>query len=275
MADIARLGMTIFVVSTCTVIFILIWCLQVTFKYLTWFFVSEATREDVCGFIFRFISNFAVTKCNPFWRAHQLNKFPKVNNKKIIVMMNHLSSADPFLACGALLPRDGSWVAKHDLFTVPIGGWQLYNAGDLPVVFKSKGDGFDVVKGTVRPMMEKARAKLRRGRMLCIFPEGTRNPQPEGDLCPFRLGFFQLALEEGATIVPMAISGTQYLWPPKSNLVGSGDAYMTFGDPVEVSGFTDAQELADHVRKIIADLRETHPDRVERSKKLAAGEVKA
>lgn len=216
----------------------------------------------MCGWIFRSLSHFFVTIVNPFWHVHRINRLPKVNNKKVIIMMNHLSNADPFIACGSLFPKDGSWVAKNSLFTVPIGGWTLYNSGDLSVVFKDKGNSFDVVKGTVKPMMEKARKKLRRGRMLCIFPEGTRNPRPERDFFPFRLGFFQLALEEDAVIIPLAISGSEFLWPARSLLAGSGDAYLSFAEPVEASKFSDAQQLADHVRMILKSQRETHPDRI-------------
>eukprot|EP00796_Vickermania_ingenoplastis_P013228 gene13228-9074_t len=258
-----RLGMTIVLVAMVAVSFIFTWLLQVLCIAATYFFLPKEKREDMCGFLFRSISSTVTTVINPFWHVHRLNKYPKVENKKVIVMMNHLSSADPFVACGSLLPLDGSWVAKNDLFKVPIGGWQMANAGDLAVIFKKKSEGFDVVKGTVRPMMEKAREKLRRGRMLCIFPEGTRNPNPDGDLFPFRLGFFQLAIDEGAVIVPLAISGTQTLWSGKSGYVDNGHAYLSFADPVEAKDFDDAQTLADHVRIILSKQRDTHPDRRE------------
>lgn len=255
---------SVYIYLTLAFSFLVTWIVQVSFKYLSWFFISTEAREDLCGLIFRSFSHFFVTVVNPLWHIHRLNKFPKVENKKVMVMMNHLSSADPFIACGSFLPRDGSWIAKHDLFKVPVGGWLMHNAGDLPVIFKRKGSGFDVVKGTVRPMMELARQKICRGRMLCVYPEGTRNAHPDGDLCPFRLGFFQLAIEEEAAIVPMAISGTHRIWP-LHGLCNSGHAYVSFGEPIEVKGFTDAQQLADHVWKIISDLREKHPDRIKRA----------
>lgn len=253
---------TFLVVTIMTVSFILIWCIQVLVKYLLCFFITEELREDICGWIFRSVSHFFVTIVNPFWHVHRLNRLPKVANKKVIIMMNHLSNADPFIACGSLFPKDGTWVAKSSLFLVPIGGWAMGNSGDLSVIFKDKGNSFDVVKGSVKPMIEKAQKILRRGRMLCIFPEGTRNPKPNGDLYPFRLGFFQLALEEDAVIIPLAISGSEFLWPARSFLAGYGHAYLSFADPVEASKFSDAQQLADHVREAIKSQRATHPDRI-------------
>lgn len=145
---------------------------------------------------------------NPFWHVHVRNSFPDPKSHKVILMMNHLSSADPFTSIRAFFPRDGSWVCKSGLFKIPFGGWGLANAGDLCVYFRHKSESFETIKGSVGPMMDDARAKLRRGRMLCIYPEGTRNRHPEGPLCPFRLGFFSLALEEGAVIVPLAVSGS-------------------------------------------------------------------
>jgi len=199
---------------------------------------------------------------NPLWHVHALNKFPVLKNKKVILCINHLSAADPFVALGPLFPHDGSWIGKAVIFKVPLGGWGLRNAGDLAVQFKDKSKGFDVVKGTVGPMMEEARKKLRRGRMVCVYPEGTRNLNPEGPVAPFRPGFFRLAIEEGGCIVPLAMSGSEKLWPVGSKLMDSADVYFTFGEPIEASKFANAEELAEHTRKVIDNLRETHPDRI-------------
>ncbi|RNC30397.1 1-acyl-sn-glycerol-3-phosphate acyltransferase, partial [Trypanosoma cruzi] len=94
-----------------------------------------------------------------------------------------------------------------------------------------------------------------------VFPEGLRSKNPEGGLLPFRLGFFKLAVEEGATIVPIAISGTDKCWPLGSVLMDSSTAYFSCGDPVDASTFRTAEELRDHVWQLITDLRESHPDR--------------
>ncbi|EPY40720.1 1-acyl-sn-glycerol-3-phosphateacyltransferase-l ik eprotein [Angomonas deanei] len=238
------------------------WLLQTIYQIIAYPFTTKEQRQDICGHIFRFVSFIGMDLLNPFWRVHVLNKFPKTENKKVILMMNHLSGADPFVAIRSMLPRDGSWIAKDELFRVPLGGWSMANAGDLAVHFKSKKDGFQTVKGTVGPMMEEARTKLRRGRMLCVFPEGIRNKNPEGPLNPFRLGFFNLARDESAVIVPLAISGTEKLWPRGSPAMDSADAYFTFGEPVEAAQFESAEELSQHVFKVITDLRESHPDRV-------------
>ncbi|CAJ1014851.1 putative Acyltransferase [Leishmania utingensis] len=258
-----RLLCTVYLILSLIVQWILVWVVQVLFIVVSFPFTTSEFRQDICGHIFRKVSFVGMDLLNPFWHIHVLNKFPKVTNKKVIVMLNHLSGADPFVSIRSLLPRDGTWIAKGGLFRVPFGGWALYNSGDLAVHFRDKKTSFATVKGTVGPMMENARRRLRRGRMLCVFPEGIRNMNPDGPLNPFRLGFFSLALDEGATIVPLALSGTEKLWPRGSALMDAADAYFSFGEPVDARNFKSAEELSQHVWNVMTELREKHPDRVE------------
>ncbi|CCW70677.1 unnamed protein product [Phytomonas sp. Hart1] len=259
---IVRLFGTIFLVSTLIIQWILAWFLQVIFIIITFPFISKNKRQDGCGHIFRFVSFVGADFLNPFWRIHILNKFPPTKHDRVLLMMNHLSGSDPFLMIRSMLPRDGSWIAKSGLFKLPFGGWCMANAGDLSVKFKNKRAGFETIKGTVGVMMMEAAQKLRRGRMLCVFPEGTRNVHPEGSILPFRKGFFALAIQESAIIVPLAVSGTDRMWPVGSILINSADAYLSFGDPIEAKEFENADSLADHVWKVMNDLRESHPDQI-------------
>lgn len=238
------------------------WLLQTIFIIVAYPFTTKEQRQDVCGYIFRYITYVGVMLCSPFWRLHVLNKFPETGSTKVILMMNHLSDADPFVAVKGILPRDGAWVYKDELRKVPFGGWALANSGDLPIFFKHKKASFETVKGTVAVMMDGARRRIQRGRMLCIFPEGTRSHNPEGPLNPFRLGFFRLAMEEGAVIVPYSISGTETLWSRGSALLSPGDAYFVFGEPIEPFSFRSAEDLARHTWKVMTEMRERLPDRV-------------
>lgn len=306
-----RLLCSCYVFPALVVDFCVVWLLQVLYLVLSFPFVSAEQRSDTCGRIFRYISYLLIDRFNPFWHIHLLNEFPRglhreadTPTKKIILMMNHTSSADPFLAIRAFLPRDGTWIAKAALFLVPIGGWSMANSDDLPVYFVDKHkhrhkqkmgavpaaeatkpsspaartpeaadneeitatfvNSFALVPGTVGPMMERARAKLRRGRMLCVFPEGTRSEHANRPyyLEPFRQGFFDLAVEEGATIVPMAISGTHRAWPRGSILMQPAHCYLSYGNVIEASKFSSAVELAAAVRSELLRVRETHPDRL-------------
>lgn len=263
-----RLLCTLYLALSLIVQWVLTWLLQILFIAVSYPFTTKERRQDICGHIFRFISFVGMDVLNPFWKVTMNNKFPAIppradgGKPRLILMLNHLSDADPFVSIRTFLPRDGTWIAKGDLFSIPFGGWAMGNADDLKVVFRNKTSGFETVKGTVGPMMEAAAAKVRRGRMLCIFPEGTRNTHPEGDLEPFRLGFFKLAIDNDVTIVPLAVSGTEKMWPRGSSVMDKAEAFFTFGEPVEASKFDSAQQLADHVFKVISGMRERHPDRI-------------
>ncbi|CBH18582.1 1-acyl-sn-glycerol-3-phosphate acyltransferase protein, putative [Trypanosoma brucei gambiense DAL972] len=243
------------------------WLLQLVVITFTYPFWTSEQRADCCALIFRIANFLSLDALNPFWKSTILRPFPNVQGKKVLVVMNHLSGADPFLMVRVLLPRDAAWVAKNDLFRVPFGGWAMANGDDLCVQFKNKKAGLETVKGTVAPMMEAARAKIHRGRMLAVFPEGARNDTPENGLKPFRPGFFTLAKEEGATIVPIAISGTDDCWPKHSFLMDVGHAYFSCGDPIATNNFNTVEELVDYVWNAVTDLRSTHPSTKENSHK--------
>lgn len=252
---------TIFMANSIIIQWVSLWMAQVVFIAVSYPFTTLDQRRDICSLILRRVTLLGMDVLNPFWTVRVLNKFPEVKNTKIILVMSHASNADSMVMQRAIYPRDGSWVAKSGIFKLPFGGWALTNADDLRVEFADKKKSNTAVKGTVGKLMADAATKLRRGRMICVFPEGTRNRHPEGPIQPFKLGFFRLAIEEGAVVVPLATSGTERLWPSDSAWMDSSEVYMSFGQPLEARDFSSAEELAQATWNIMNEIRETHPDR--------------
>ncbi|MGZ5439885.1 MAG: lysophospholipid acyltransferase family protein, partial [Candidatus Aminicenantales bacterium] len=81
-----------------------------------------------------------------------------------------------------------------------------------------------------------ARTRFAQGRQILIFPEGTRTL--DGRPGPFHRGGFFLALESGAPIIPLTISGSRELMPKGQWFARRGTVRAVFHEPIPMTGFT-------------------------------------
>jgi glycerol-3-phosphate dehydrogenase (NAD(P)+) len=114
----------------------------------------------------------------------------------LLLAANHRSFLDPF-AIGSLTRRPVYYMAKRELFERRWQAWFLNSLGAFPI---DRGAGDEAAMAT-------ARAILARGDCVVIFPEGTRRRQ--GPLGQPRRGVGRLVLETGASVVPVAVIGTE------------------------------------------------------------------
>ena len=114
----------------------------------------------------------------------------------LLIVANHLSWYDP-LILGVVLPRRVWFFTKQEIFRWPIVGGLCLLTGQIPV---QRG-------ASDRAALERALAYLRQGRAVMIFPEGTVERQEQ--MLPARTGAAMLALRSGATILPVAHTGTR------------------------------------------------------------------
>jgi 1-acyl-sn-glycerol-3-phosphate acyltransferase len=136
----------------------------------------------------------------------------------VLVVSNHVSQVDPPVLGVAALPRKSYYMAKVELFRIPVLRRMIYRLGAFPV---ERG-------GADRRALRLAREVIRRGDLLLMFPEGTRHR--DGRLRPGLPGAGSLGLEEGVTVVPAAIWGSQRLLGP---------VRVVFGPPVDLSDLGD------------------------------------
>ena len=118
------------------------------------------------------------------------------------------------------------WLSKASLFRIPVVGWMLTLAGDIPI---HRGRG-----GSAKEAMDGCTRWLDRGVPVVIFPEGTRSP--DGTMGPFKDGAFRLALDSGAQIVPIAVCGTRKALPKHSWIFGFTRALVAVGTPIPTAG---------------------------------------
>jgi 1-acyl-sn-glycerol-3-phosphate acyltransferase len=244
---------------------VVVWFLQECIKAVFPLFgKSKPQIADACAWLYRGANVLVMCIANPLWKLRILKGMPEIpEGTKYIVVTNHLSNADPWLSLNLYWPtgRDWKYICKGSLFDVPFGGWGLKNNGDLAVKFTKEKNGWGTEKGSVKVLMDDAKAAIERGNALAVYPEGVRNPNPLGPIGEFKLGFFDLAVSNGYSIVPVALSGADRMWPVRSWQFDAATAYMTAGDLVSSKGKT-AEQLRDEIYGIVTQMRESHPDRV-------------
>ncbi len=198
----------------------------------------------VAGRTFRLVGVVAA-RLNPFWRFGVLGPRPSRPVRKTVVVSNHESNADPFLV--SFLPWEMKWLGKASLFRIPVAGWMMRMAGDIPV---QRGDS-----DSAKEAMAACARWLERGVPVMLFPEGTRSQ--DGQLLPFKDGAFRLAIETGADVLPLAVAGTRTALPKRSWRFGRAEGRVTVGTPISTAGMTlaDVEPLKARARSDIEALR--------------------
>jgi 1-acyl-sn-glycerol-3-phosphate acyltransferase len=159
-----------------------------------------------------------------------------------IFMANHQSDFDILIVL-AHIPGQFRWIVKKELFKIPIFGKAMKNAGYIEI---DRQNHEKAMKS-----MDEAAVKIREGKSVVTFPEGTRSK--DGTIKPFKQGLFHLAIKAGVPIVPITIIGAHEIMPKRTLKVRPGRIAMVIDRPVEVSGYTieTRSKLIEVVRGII------------------------
>jgi 1-acyl-sn-glycerol-3-phosphate acyltransferase len=176
-----------------------------------------------------------------------------------ILTANHLSLFD-ILVLLAGLPLQFRWMAKKEVFQIPLMGWAMKRVGYVSIDRENKEKAWESVYA--------AKSKLDQGFSLMFFPEGTRSP--DGEMKRFKSGAFVLSLHAGVPVVPISIVGTREIMPKKSVLFHPGTVDIVISPPIEPDAFTldRKEEFAQVVRgQIAVELEKT---RLEREQRAAA-----
>jgi len=168
--------------------------------------------------------------------------------KPYIFAANHQSQFDIFVLQG-FLGVNFRWLAKKELFAVPVWGPAMRRAGYIPI---DRSHGRQALKS-----LEEAAKKIAAGTSVIIFPEGTRSK--DGKLHEFKAGAMVLAIKSGVPIVPVAILGTYEILPKGKLLLHPGKVQIRVGRPIETKNYSsrDKHELAKVSQEAVAVLFNT------------------
>lgn len=144
-----------------------------------------------------------------------------------IFMANHASDFDILIVL-AHIPGQFRWIAKKELFRIPLFGKAMRNAGYIEI---DRQHHERALQG-----IDEAARKIKEGKSVMTFPEGTRSK--DGKIKPFKQGMFHLALKSGVPIVPISIIGAAEIMPKRSLRVNAGKITMVIGKPIDVRGYT-------------------------------------
>ncbi|HVE64086.1 MAG TPA: lysophospholipid acyltransferase family protein [Mycobacteriales bacterium] len=149
----------------------------------------------------------------------------------VILASNHLSFSDSIFL-PLVVPRKITFLAKSDYFTS--GGLKgrlkaafFKGAGQLPV---------DRTGGRAsHAALETGKRVLREGKLLGIYPEGTRSP--DGRLYRGKTGVARMALEAGVPVIPVAMINTFEIQPPGQVIPKIQKVGVRLGKPLDFSRY--------------------------------------
>jgi 1-acyl-sn-glycerol-3-phosphate acyltransferase len=148
-----------------------------------------------------------------------------------ILASNHLAVADSFYL-PLVVSRRITFLAKAEYFTgTGLKGWfqrWFYTAAGQVPIDRTDAD-------SAQSALTTAARILGEGKLLGMYPEGTRSP--DGRLYKGKTGMARLALETGVPVIPVAMIGTDVVNPPGSKMWRFGRVQVKFGQPMDFSRF--------------------------------------
>ncbi len=187
-------------------------------------------------------SRQAVAKAGARVEVIGLEKIPRQG--PVLYVANHQGTLDIPILMGHL-PGSPAFVAKQELFDIPILGFWMRRIGCIAINRDSPREA--------RKAIMAAAEQIRNGRRIVLFPEGTRSRDPAGKMGPFRRGSLKLAVASGAVVVPVTVEGSRFLLNGGDQQGFDGVVKVFVGDPVAVNELDDdaRKQLPERLHQVI------------------------
>lgn len=167
-------------------------------------------------------------------------------DQPVIYASNHSSMFDIW-ALSATLPDSVRFVAKKELFKIPLLGPAMRSAGHIPIDREARKKAFEAYNEAART--------IKRGVTPVVFPEGTRSRT--GELLPFKNAPFGLAIAAQVPVVPIYVHHTFEILPKGAWRLRPRPIRLLIGKPISTTGLgpEDRERLRDEVRAAMVALQ--------------------
>jgi 1-acyl-sn-glycerol-3-phosphate acyltransferase len=160
-------------------------------------------------------------------RVRGLENVPRTGG--FILAANHISFVDS-LFMPLVCPRPVVFLGKSDYFESWRTRWFMRGVNVIPVRREGGSAGEAAILAGIRA--------LREGKVVGIYPEGTRSP--DGRLYRGKTGVARMALEAQVPVIPVSIRGTDVVMPLEAKIPGvSGRPRIEFGKPLVFDRYYD------------------------------------
>jgi len=158
-----------------------------------------------------------------------------------VVVANHQSVLDPVTQVKAL-PLSLRILAMRELFQIVLLGRALRTIGMIEV---------DRDSPSLRSIVKSVAESFAAGHSVLIFPEGKISV--DGSVREFKDGAFLMAVMNQVPVLPVAICGTNKVWPAVGRAIRGGTAHVIIGSPIPTAGCTrrDVPALRAQAREVI------------------------
>jgi 1-acyl-sn-glycerol-3-phosphate acyltransferase len=196
-----------------------------------------------------------------FRLSHQhLDRIPSAG--PAIIACNHISYLDP-LTNGEAIERAGRrprFLAKEELFRIPVVGMVLRGAGQIPVARGARD----------RSSLARAEAALGHGEVVVVYPEGTVTTRDDRLPMEGKTGVVRLSVATGVPITPMASWGSQAVWQKsgRGSLRPGRPIWTSVGEPIAAPVPPEGEQpplreltaqVMDAITHLVVELRDRYP----------------
>lgn len=170
---------------------------------------------------------------------YEISGLERIPEGGAIILAKHQSAWET-MALRYLLPPEQAWVAKRELLWVPIFGWAM--ALVEPIMIDRKSG-----RKAVKQVIETGTRRLQQGRLVVIFPEGTR--VAPGERKRYGIGGALLAEKSGFPVIPIAHNAGIF-WRRRDLKKYPGTVQVVVGPVIESKGL-EASEINRRVEEWI------------------------